>query len=36
MPDDSPWLFNTNYFAHFEFDLNDTERQIQRGRLIDG
>ncbi|MFC3957879.1 AAA family ATPase [Halovivax cerinus] len=35
VPDGSPWKVPTNYFAHFELDLDAPEEQIQRGRLIE-
>ncbi|MFC7046564.1 hypothetical protein ACFQH6_15140 [Halobacteriaceae archaeon GCM10025711] len=35
VPQSSPWSFDTNYFAHFEFDLDEPAKQIQRGRLVD-
>ncbi|MCU4801321.1 hypothetical protein OB920_13150 [Halobacteria archaeon HArc-gm2] len=33
--DDSPWSFESNYFATFEFDLDDPENQIRRGKIVD-
>lgn len=35
IPEDSPWAVDTNYFAHLEFNLDDPEKQIQRGKIID-
>jgi hypothetical protein len=35
VPDSSPWSFDTNYFAHLEWDLDDPERQIVRGQLVE-
>lgn len=35
IPQDSPWSFDDKYFAHFEFDLDNPEKQIERGKLID-
>lgn len=35
IPQSSSWSFDTNYFAHLEFDLDDPENQIRRGKLID-
>lgn len=32
----SDWSFDTNYFAHLEWDLDNPEKQIQRGQLIEG
>ncbi|PSQ42510.1 hypothetical protein BRD17_08390 [Halobacteriales archaeon SW_7_68_16] len=32
----SMWPVDTNYFAHLEFDLDNPEVQIQRGRLVEG
>jgi len=36
VPESSDWSFDTNYFAHLEWDLDAPEKQIQRGQLIDG
>ncbi|WP_276278452.1 hypothetical protein [Haloarcula regularis] len=36
IPDDSPYSIDSNHFAHIEFDLDNPEKQIQRGMLIDG
>ena len=35
VPSSSPWKCPTNYFAHFEVDLDAPDEQIQRGRIID-
>ncbi|WP_254861731.1 AAA family ATPase [Halovivax gelatinilyticus] len=35
VPSESPYRVPTNYFAHFELDLDAPEKQIQRGRLIE-
>lgn len=35
VPADSPWSFSTNYFAHLEWNLDQPEKQIQRGQLVD-
>jgi hypothetical protein len=34
VPSSSVWGADTNYFAHFELDLDDPHNQIQRGRLV--
>ena len=31
----SPWAVDTNYFATFELDLDNPQRQIQKGKLIE-
>lgn len=35
IPEDSLWSFESNYFAHLEWDLDAPEKQIDRGQLID-
>ncbi|CAI50762.1 homolog to virus protein HRPV1-VP8 [Natronomonas pharaonis DSM 2160] len=35
IPEWSDWNYSTNYFAHLEWDLDEPEKQINRGQLID-
>ncbi|NUC71654.1 hypothetical protein HTZ84_04900 [Haloterrigena sp. SYSU A558-1] len=35
VPEDSPWRYDTNYFAHMEWNLDEPDMQIDRGMLID-
>ncbi|AFZ71423.1 hypothetical protein [Natronobacterium gregoryi] len=35
VPESSVWGADTNYFAHFEIDLDNPHEQIRRGRLVD-
>ncbi|SEK70364.1 P-loop NTPase family protein [Haloferax larsenii] len=35
VPHSSDWGVSTNYFATFELDLDDPEKQIKRGRLVE-
>ncbi|CCQ32234.1 hypothetical protein HLRTI_001308 [Halorhabdus tiamatea SARL4B] len=35
VPGESPWRYETNYFAHLEWDLDDPENQIDHGKLIE-
>ena len=35
VPSSSEWGADTNYFAHFELDLDNPHDQIQRGKLIE-
>ncbi|CAI49265.1 homolog to virus protein HRPV1-VP8 [Natronomonas pharaonis DSM 2160] len=35
VPENGPWGTDTNYFAHFELDLDEPDKQIRKGKLID-
>mgnify|MGYP006271899647 CR=1 FL=1 len=35
VPQRSPWSVSTNYFATFEIDLDEPQKQIQKGKLIE-
>jgi len=35
VPEASPWRYHSNYFAHLEWNLDDPEKQIDHGKLVE-